>query len=462
MIVTLLIGGLLIGGLVLLVFGLRGRRVDDHPFCRKCRYDLSGLGERPETCPECGVDLAAHAAVRIGRRRTRPLMIAPGVLLLLLTLGGGAFIGVQNARGFDWNTIKPTWTLERELKGGTGNASAAACAELVRRLDNDRLSDERVIAINDYLLTQHADPNAGWPGAFSLFIERSYQRGDLGEDRFIEYLQTAVTMATSAFARDLSRYDDETPVGIRHRNYRLHYDIYTRRYVPGEKPTQFALVYHIVAILEDGVVIKDIARYMGSSSLSTREGSAYLNLNLGLRPGEHSLVLRAQFSLLRESDHAAPLAKWTLDLPLNVAVVPEGAELVVLRPDPRLEEEIRRSITIDLVNDRVRIGTMTYSYGDSGGFIGILNPPVDVAFDVFGRFHGEERHLCTRYMKAGLVGMRSGVLDPSNPVTDLFPSAESIDIIFRANPRVAEQTTDITEIWDGEIVFEDVPLPERE
>jgi hypothetical protein len=52
-------------GLILLIIGLRGWRIDDHPWCRKCRYDLSGLDE-PAACPECGADLARRRAVRIG------------------------------------------------------------------------------------------------------------------------------------------------------------------------------------------------------------------------------------------------------------------------------------------------------------------------------------------------------------------------------------------------------------
>lgn len=59
---------LLIAGVVLLGWAWRGRRVDDHPVCRKCRFDLYGLPE-PEACPECGAALGGAGAVRIGNRR---------------------------------------------------------------------------------------------------------------------------------------------------------------------------------------------------------------------------------------------------------------------------------------------------------------------------------------------------------------------------------------------------------
>ncbi len=31
-----------VAGVVALVLGLRGRRIDDHPICRKCGFDLVG------------------------------------------------------------------------------------------------------------------------------------------------------------------------------------------------------------------------------------------------------------------------------------------------------------------------------------------------------------------------------------------------------------------------------------
>jgi hypothetical protein len=43
-----------LAGLILLVLGVRGWRIDDHPVCRRCRFDLVGVYPAIGACPECG------------------------------------------------------------------------------------------------------------------------------------------------------------------------------------------------------------------------------------------------------------------------------------------------------------------------------------------------------------------------------------------------------------------------
>ena len=61
---------MLLAGAVLLVIGLRGRRVGDHPVCRRCGFDLFG-NPAAARCPECGADLGVSGAVRTGHLRRR-------------------------------------------------------------------------------------------------------------------------------------------------------------------------------------------------------------------------------------------------------------------------------------------------------------------------------------------------------------------------------------------------------
>ncbi len=103
--VALLAAGLLglfaAAGALLLYRGLRGRRTDDHPLCRRCGFDLTGLPGGHPACPECGATLAAPQAVRVGHRARRPAPLAAGLALLLLTVGLAGGAGWAALRGVD-------------------------------------------------------------------------------------------------------------------------------------------------------------------------------------------------------------------------------------------------------------------------------------------------------------------------------------------------------------------------
>lgn len=91
-----LVSMLLLGvGGILVVHGWRGRRLDDHPLCSRCRFDLHGLGiDTPDSkCPECGVMLE-KCPPRIGNRKRSPARIITGATLLLVML---VFSGIHHA-----------------------------------------------------------------------------------------------------------------------------------------------------------------------------------------------------------------------------------------------------------------------------------------------------------------------------------------------------------------------------
>ncbi|MDB5301957.1 MAG: hypothetical protein JWO87_3620, partial [Phycisphaerales bacterium] len=52
--------------IALLAWGIRGRRVDDHPICAHCGFDLVGTPASSYVCSECGSDLRDSWAVRTG------------------------------------------------------------------------------------------------------------------------------------------------------------------------------------------------------------------------------------------------------------------------------------------------------------------------------------------------------------------------------------------------------------
>src|SRR4030095_1839286 len=97
-------------GIALLWRGLRGRRIDDHPLCRRCGYDLFGTVE-PANCPECGTKLESKRSVRLGHRKRRWVSLSLGLFVIALTTAGTILFVRARASHFDFNPYKPLWVL---------------------------------------------------------------------------------------------------------------------------------------------------------------------------------------------------------------------------------------------------------------------------------------------------------------------------------------------------------------
>ncbi|WP_432798045.1 hypothetical protein [Poriferisphaera sp. WC338] len=74
---------LLLSGFVLVWLGRRGARIDRHPVCGGCGYDLLMMGMDRERCPECGRCLRGWRGIKFGNRRQKGWMVYWGLMLLL-------------------------------------------------------------------------------------------------------------------------------------------------------------------------------------------------------------------------------------------------------------------------------------------------------------------------------------------------------------------------------------------
>jgi hypothetical protein len=78
--------------------------------------------------------------------------------------------------------------------------------------------------------------------------------------------------------------------------------------------------------------------------------------------------------------------------------------------------------------------------------------PIGVAFDVYLRTGSRDQRVSQLRMPAGKRTSYSMGFTFSTPLP------ESVDVILRSNTAIARDTVDVLEIWDGELVFENVSV----
>jgi len=167
--------------------------------------------------------------------------------------------------------------------------------------------------------------------------------------------------------------------------------------------------------------------------------------------GRHTLKVAPTVKLFRGPyrQEASSVLCFERSIPLEAdfEVVQARADSPIkLIRDPSLKDTLRAAI---------RPKDFTYKRSAGPEFSGIIRcaePPINVAFDVFGRIGGSEFKIASIYKAKRQTGdWQVEGLHPG-------PRVRSMDILLRSSEAVARKTVDLFEIWDGELIFEDVPV----
>ncbi|MCA9278407.1 MAG: hypothetical protein H6815_07085 [Phycisphaeraceae bacterium] len=149
-----------IAGLCLIWRGFRGKRLNDHPICRTCEFDLVGLPLSTggvEHCPECGADLQAKRAIESGERKHRPAFVVIGFCFLAVACMP-AFVDISVIVDEDWiRAHKPAWMLEHEVRNTESNDEIAILKELTKRIQQSNFSHTRAHRLTDTALVRESD-----------------------------------------------------------------------------------------------------------------------------------------------------------------------------------------------------------------------------------------------------------------------------------------------------------------
>lgn len=185
-IMLVLIIALTLASLSLLVIGFRGRIAQRGVFCGKCRFDLCGvdLASSGALCPECGRAVHDPMAQRMSlRRRSRPMLIVGG-LLLLVSIGLGGVLASGNAAAI--YARMPDRVVAQGALWGSDDALAEAVARL--GAPDVTMADAIRRRLIEHALDRQGDRTRAWDPAWGDVLAISLFDESLSDDQLRRYL----------------------------------------------------------------------------------------------------------------------------------------------------------------------------------------------------------------------------------------------------------------------------------
>jgi hypothetical protein len=422
-----------------LVFAFRGRRIGDHPVCRRCGFDLFGLPPTSQNCPECGGDLNRKRAIRIGRRAMRKRVFAAAMVLLVAGAGWLGFVGVLAARHENWNQRKPVSWLIRDAT--VPRTRDAAITELMARLGKNKLDDNQTAEIADVGLRHQANLAEPWFVKWGLFIEAAHNAKRLSPERWHRYLQQA-----------LDSYDLEVRSEVR-REQSIPFRI-TRLPARGGPGFMAGLtpsrpIFHV-----DGQVMR-IVTATGSTERNKFPYEGLVDLApaevMKLEPGEHQAGITINFGTLFPARTQTGEARYPYQTRVvrTFYITAQNESRVELHYDAAVEAQVEAAISVQVSSDQ-RAGVMTVIVNSSGA-------PVNVAFRGQLSSKGLERDLGFILFPAYRSGKAEILL------RDVLQAWDPEKVTIRLIPNIdgAECTLDMKEIWGGQVTRHDVQVARR-
>ena len=454
----ILVGAAFVVGFTLALIGWRGTRIDDHPLCRRCKYDLVGTDAIPKQCPECGSLLTKRRATRIGNRRRRRAMLTVGMVVSLLSLSIGGLLGWSQAKQFDWYPYKPLWMLSHEAMSTFPRGQVnRPQREILRRLEDDKLSDRQINGLIEKALSIQADETKTWDYFWGDLIEVAWDKRKLPDDQLQRYLKTAASSGQILVIR--SRIRQGEPVLIQCGFGRDARAGKSGRFYLFKDYGPLRLGDIELATRGSGTGAGPLGRG-GGWSMSPRKidaplGKYEVSFECRFRAAPADLIDRLALHDSSKADRETMIEThkfldWIDTVRVPVEVVAPGEPVIELVDDPALREVIRQAITIKqvlLAQDR-RLEARSWIEFDT--------LPMPVGFEVLWRV-GEREWLVQRITALEPAGSVDSHLHRLG--VEGFPiDATHVDIILRSSAESAEQRVGLNRIWQDEIVFPNQPL----
>ena len=444
------------GGLLTLL-GLRGRRADDHPLCRRCGFDLTGNPAAP-VCTECGVDLTRPKAIKVGRRARRRLPLAVGGTLLLLALVAGGVGGWRWARGVDWQQHKPEWWLRHDLASGDFPRSAAAFGEIARRRAAKTLSPDAALSAADWVLRQQADSSRKWDYGWGKFVQTLRDEGALDDARYGRFAVGSVA-PTLTTRRRVGR-GDPVPLQINPGTrgapgaaWSAVYEWESAEFAGRDVPLVKGRAVGSMQVSQRGSSTQSAGPFIGgerTKDLPSGAARATGTIRLRVAEGFNSLD-----GMMKQLTRPA-VGEGVVSVSADTDVRPAGEDLGLTFADESMRAGVGRSVTIEapepVTAERETYRVRVYQHGS----------PARTMFRLSVRDGGREAAAKHGYLSGQTNGSSSGSCDLDGEAAALLREAADagrpVDVLLRADVEGAKNLVEMSPIWEGEVVIPRVPV----
>ncbi|MEM7809093.1 MAG: hypothetical protein AAF561_13370 [Planctomycetota bacterium] len=431
-------------GVALLLVGLRGRRIDDHPLCRHCRRDLFGLA-KTSRCPSCG--RFSRSKLR-GNRRRRPWIVALGLSLVLVGSLPPCLLLLEAVTQLDFGRAKPVDLLLFESR-----RSADAVNELARRRTRGDLSASELQRITSQFLADQEREDLHWVPQKGDWIVAELLESRLDQADQFRFLRAMYLPAI--VTRRQVRGSAMLPVWI---------DLSALRGTSTwTGPSQFD------GVLELRDTAGNVLTRLEAPVSKTQSGSwsrYWSKLPENSPVGDTELHLALATSG-RESGEETADDLGTRAL-RTVEVVPTIEPVVRHVLDPKLANALRAGVRVVVRSGDDEEGLRVRPSGNDADRHLIASFAVDIEEVVKNgpvpaalAYRVSLVDRSGRRWRAGRWLMERGSDWPSTVITAKLPSgfgAEMVDVVFEPSTRLAELHPTISEILAERLVVEDVPI----
>lgn len=446
-------------GVLLLIVGRRGKRIDDHPVCRGCGFDLVGtvepIPDKHPRCPECGT----RREPRIGNRKRRSKLIGAGVVLMLLSIGVAGVWGYGRFGATQIAQYKPMWLLRWEVRSSSSETAEIALSEIHDRWVHGRMSTaaEMEHFFDDAIAYGPAGnpalANAPLGGTWNEIIGEMLQAGN-GTDS--QRLTIAKSWASNRIeARPYVRLGRPVP---------LHF--YQKRFGP-DIPS-IHIIYDSPSIIANGGKYElhesfawDLNRQRGNGMSGERVTATLLGPSHGLPPsleqGVHEFEIEVAIRITNGYGLLSPvMLEWVETYPVKFEYVAEDGDPIKMIHNPEIATAFEKAVYVDQHKITSVLKRRTASTK-----IEFDNCSVPFAYAVFIEWKNQRTLLGTVSSEArpdaGLSVGFGGRL-PWEGVE----YGDVVNLVFVPDPEAARDTASLTEILDHIFVIEGVEIAKQE